>query len=80
LVNAFSIVNLYQNKEKKIMIRDECFLCDAQVYAKDLCKKHYAQAYRLAKKHDRITLAIDLLVYKEAVDRGIESSKFKELV
>lgn len=57
------------------MIRDECFLCDSQAYVRDLCKKHYAQAYRLARGHDRITLAIDLLVYKEAVERGIESSK-----
>jgi hypothetical protein len=54
------------------MIKDECFLCEEKIYSKNLCKKHYTRAYRLSKGNS-MDLAVDLLIYKEAIERAHEA-------
>lgn len=60
------------------MIKNECFLCEEEIFARDLCKRHYAIAYRLSKAKSSISLAVDLLVYRQAFE-AVEARRSEEV-
>jgi hypothetical protein len=53
------------------MIKDECFLCEEKIFARNLCRKHYNQAYRLSRK-DHFEIATDLLIIRRAYEIAMD--------